>query len=897
MFLPWSARRVSLAALLVAFAPASLAQTSRLESLTYANPEVLGAQAAGSELSGRCCQPRLSEDGRHVLFVSTASNLVAGDHNGVEDLFLRDRQTGATRMVNVRADGRPGRSTTASSEVAGSVSADGRLVAFSSRQQDLVAGDSNQTADVFLHDTTTGSTVLLVTGIGGAPADAGARHPSISASGRYVAFESASTNLLAGPAGSAPQVYLLDRDSNTLERISVTPGGQPATTGGLLATVSDDGRYVAFLSESDDLVAGTGNNGVQQLYVRDRQLGQTRRLSERAGTPADGLIRAAQIAGNGGSVVFQTDATNLIAGDGNLLDDVFVVPVLGGAIMRVSVATNGSEADRASRNPTISRNGRRLSFDSAAVLAVGGTLDGSQVYLRDLDAGTTVLASVNNGGANGNGEEFDAWLSADGAVIAFNASSTNLVADDTNQFNDRFARVLEPGTTERVSLADAGGPYPAPAYAVLGTGSSASLGESTLAIRGQRQLSGDSRFLVLSTTSKVLGATQISVAGNQIVRVDRSDASVNWISRRRDGGTPLGNGASDEAAISGNGRYVVFRSSSTVMVPGDTNNAFDIFRYDVEQELMERVNLGPGNAQALGGQAFLPTVSDDGDAIAFSSTQNNLVTGDTNGAADVFVRLRTAAETRRVSVGPAGVQGNGASDFPVLSADGRYVVYTSVASNLVAGDSNALQDIFRHDLQTGETIRVSVATGGAQANGNSFVSTVSADGSVVAFTSAASNLVAGDSNGVTDVFVRDLAAGVTTRASLGPAGVQASGASSDPSISADGRYVGFLSSAANLVAGDDNLQADYFRHDRSTGQTVRLSVDPEGRQSRAPLSTITTGSLSPAGTEAVVASNVAYFELDGGAAGAATGRRVFLAQPGSAPLPPLIFANGFEPAP
>ncbi|MCU0753584.1 MAG: hypothetical protein MUE46_00475 [Xanthomonadales bacterium] len=897
MFLSLTIRRAPLAMALLVLAPIALAQTSRVESLTYANPEVLGAQGAGMDVSGRCCQPRLSEDGRHVLFVSAASNLIAGDHNGVEDLFLRDRQTGRTRMVNVRADGRPGRSTTASSEVAGSVSADGRLVAFSSRQNDLVAGDSNQTADVFLHDTATGSTLLLVTGIGGAPADAGARHPAISASGRYVAFESSSTNLLAGPAGSAPQVYLLDRDSNTLERISVTPGGQPAAAGGELATVSDDGRYVAFLSASDDLVAGVGNNGVQQLYLRDRQLGQTRRLSERAGAPADGVIRTAQIAGNGSNVVFQSDATNLISGDGNLLEDIFVVPVTGGAITRVSVASTGGESDRASRNPTISRNGRRIGFDSAAVLAGGGVLDVSQVYLRDLDAGTTVLASVNNGGANGNGEEFDAGLSADGAVIAFNASSSNLVAGDSNQFNDRFVRVLGLGLTERVSLADAGGPYPAPAYAVLGTGSSASLGESTLANRGQRQLSADGRYVVLSTTSKVVGSTEISVAGNQIVRIDRNDASANWISRRRDGGTPLGNGASEDAAISGNGRYVVFRSSSTVMVPGDTNNAFDVFRYDVEQDLMERVNLGPGNAQALGGQAFLPTVSDDGDVIAYSSTQNNLVTGDTNGAADVFVRLRTTAETRRVSVGPAGVQGNGASDFPVLSANGRYVAFTSVASNLVASDSNALQDIFRHDLQTGETIRVSVATGGVQANGNSFVSTISADGSVVAFTSAASNLVAGDSNGVTDVFVRDLVAGVTTRVSLGPAGAQASGASSDPSISADGRYVGFMSSAANLVSGDSNLQADYFRHDRSNGQTVRLSVDPEGRQSRAPLSTITTGSLCPDGAEAVFASNVAYFELDGGAAGVATGRRVFLALPASAPLPPLIFANGFEPAP
>jgi Tol biopolymer transport system component len=883
-----------LAAALASVAAGAMAQTARVDSLTYADPQVRGFQSAEADRTDRCCQPRISGNGRHVLFVSRASNVVPDDHNGDDDLFWRDRQTGATRIVNLRSDGRPARSDNTVSEVAGSISDDGRLVAFSTRQSDVVPGDTNLASDIFLHDTSDGSTVLLVRGAGGAQADAGARNPSISATGRYVAFESASTNLVAGPAGTAEQVYLLDRDTGVIERISVTPGGQPSLAGGRLATVSDDGRFVAFLSGGDDLVAGAPNDGREQLFVRDRQLGITRRLSERAGAPADDAVTRAQIAGNGSAVAFETRAGNLVPGGTSLVRDVYVVSTAGGSISQVSLTAAGTQPDRDSGSPSISRGGRRIAFDSSAVLASGGVADSQQVYLRDVDTGLTALVSLNNGGANGNDAEFEPHLSADGQVVGFHALSSDLVSTDSNQVADRFVRDLGAGLTERISLADASGPFPSHAFAVAGTGSTADPGESSLATRGQRQLSVDGRYAAFSTTSRFLGSTQITVSGSQVVRVDRSDAGVDWISRRRDGGSPLTNGSSSDAAISGDGRFVVFRSNSTVLVPGDNNNAFDVFLFDTDQDQMERVNLGPGDIQALGGQAFLPTVSDDGNAIAFSSTQNNLVSGDTNGVSDVFVRLRATATTRRASVGLAGAQANGASDLPVLSANGRFVVFTSVANNLVSGDTNGLQDIFRHDLQTGETARVSVSSGGAQANGNSFVSAVSADGEVVAFTSAASNLVAGDSNGVTDVFVRDFTTGTTTRVSVNTTGAQANGASTDPSISADGRHVGFMSSASNLVAGDDNLQADFFRHDREGARTIRLSVDPEGRQSRSPSSTITTGTLGPDGEHALFASNVTRFELDLGVAGLPTGRAILLSVPASEPLPEALFANGFE---
>jgi len=868
---------------------AATAQTSRVDSLTFANPEVRGVQSAAADHSERCCHPRLSDDGRYALFITGASNLVANDHNGEDDLFMRDRQTGTTRRINLRSDGRQGR-TGGNANVAGSISADGHLVAFSSSQIDLIDGDTNANVDVFLHNTLTGETTLAVAGTGGAIANAGASAPSISASGRFIVFVSFSNNLPPGPNAGITHVYLLDRDTGTIERISNRPDGQPSSGGGEAPTVSDDGRFVAFLASGDDLVAGVGNAFLAQVYVRDRQTAVTRRLSEVAGVPASNLVLRAQIAGNGSAVVFETDASNLVIGDTNLAQDIFLVNVSGGAISRLSVDTLGAQGTGVSRYPSMSRNGRRIAFSSQAMLT-GSDPEGETVYLRDLDAGSIVLASLSSSGVNAANVETDAQISGNGQVIAFHAFGNLVVPNDTNAVQDRFVRDLLAASTTRVNVADATGPFPSPAF---GTGGEA--GVSSLATRGQRQLSADARYAVVNTTSLFLGSTQITVPSNNVVRIDRNNGSVNWINRRRDGGSPLTNGSASDAAISGNGRFIVYRSNSTVLVPGDTNNAFDVFWFDVDSAAMERANLGPGNAQALVGQAFFPTVSDDGNAIAFSSTQTNLVAADSNAANDVFVRLRDISTTRRVSIDSFGSQANGASDFPVLSAQGQHVSFTSLATNLAAADTNGLQDVFRHNLQSGATELVSVSSSGAVANGNSFVSAISADGNVIAFSSAANNLVAGDSNGVSDIFVRDLLTGTTTRVSVSSAGVQATGSSFDPSVSADGRFVAFMSNAANLVSGDNNLQADLFRHDRVSGQTIRMSVDPEGRQSRAQsFSTITTGTLSPDGLRAAFASNVSYFVLgSGSAANSVSGGAILLSAPAIAPLPDLIFRSGFE---
>jgi Tol biopolymer transport system component len=166
--------------------------------------------------------------------------------------------------------------------------------------------------------------------------------------------------------------------------------------------------------------------------------------------------------------------------------------------------------------------------------------------------------------------------------------------------------------------------------------------------------------------------------------------------------------------------------------------------------------------------------------------------------------------TARVSLGPNGVQGNSYSFSPALSADGRFVAFESEASNLVPGDTNGERDVFVHDRQAGTTERVSVRRDGVQVRGSSYRPALSADGRFVAFVSRVHTLVPGDTNNKADVFVRDRRTGTTERVSVGPNGVQGNGRSDFPTLSADGRFVAFESEASNLGPGDTNDAGDVF---------------------------------------------------------------------------------------
>jgi archaellum component FlaF (FlaF/FlaG flagellin family) len=284
--------------------------------------------------------------------------------------------------------------------------------------------------------------------------------------------------------------------------------------------------------------------------------------------------------------------------------------------------------------------------------------------------------------------------------------------------------------------------------------------------------------------------------------------------------------------ISADGRYVAFGSAASNLVPGDTNGVWDIFVHDMVSGTTVRVSVDSNGVQSDANSQDLQ-ISADGRYVAFDSVATNLVAGDTNFAADVFVHDMVTGTTVLASVDSNGVQGNDASNRPAISADGRYVAFTSVANSLVPGDTNGLADVFVHDMVTGSTRRASVDSAGNQGNGQCEIThpgAISANGRYVAFSSAASNLVPGDTNGSRDAFVHDMVSGATTRVSVDSNGAQANASTYFVALSSDGRYAGMWSYATNLVPGDTNGQIDDFVHDMLNGATERVSVDSNGAQ-------------------------------------------------------------------
>lgn len=242
---------------------------------------------------------------------------------------------------------------------------------------------------------------------------------------------------------------------------------------------------------------------------------------------------------------------------------------------------------------------------------------------------------------------------------------------------------------------------------------------------------------------------------------------------------------------------------------------------------IERISLDL-NGNEADGQNDAPSIAASGRFVAFSSLASNLVAGDDNGWRDIFVKDTVSGEVRRVSLPIDGGEANGPSYEPSISADGTAVVFRSLASNLVQDDRNDASDIFLYDLRTGATRRVSVNLDRGEANGESLAPVISGDGQFVAFTSTASNLVPGDTNAVADVFVADLYTGLIQRVSVAGSGTQSDRDSYQPSISHDGRYVAFTSGSRTFDSRDRDEDLDVYLYDRARDSLTWISRNFSG---------------------------------------------------------------------
>lgn len=403
----------------------------------------------GAQANGASAAPGMtwhyvaqSADGRVVAFASEATNLVAGDGTAFPDVFVHDRATGETTRVSVASDGTPSNATSYDP----SISADGRVVAFWSWGNDLVAGDTNGYPDVFVHDRATGETARVSVSTGGAQGDGGSSYPVLSATGRYVAFVSSATNLVAADGNGARDVFVHDRVAGTTVRASVGAGGAEgnAAVRSDRPAISGDGSRVSFVSDATNL-APQDTNGVADVFVRDLVAGTTVRASvSSAGAQGDGVALATALSSSGRYVAFTSWAANLVPGDGNASVDAFVRDLDLGTTSRASVTSSGAEIPRgAGVFVDVSADGSTVAFVSDDDTVAGGTGQLWKVLLRS--GGATRRVDLADGGAAPASSSFNPALSSDGRYVAFWSEAPDLVASDTNGVADVF---VSPGCWE-----------------------------------------------------------------------------------------------------------------------------------------------------------------------------------------------------------------------------------------------------------------------------------------------------------------------------------------------------------------------------------------------------------------------------------------------------------------
>jgi Tol biopolymer transport system component len=749
--------------------------------------ERVSVDGGGLEANGASSSPAISTDGRFVVFASEADNLVAGDSNGVADIFVHDRQTAATTRVSLDSVGAEANGACAHP----GISADGSFVVFSSLATNLVAADSNGFEDVFLRDCVTGTTSALSTSAA-QPSDGPSRDPVISASADCIAFVSFATNLVAADTDATADILLYDRPGQQLELTSKNSVGIKANNDCSFPDLSADGSLVAFSSAATNLVPGD-SNGAIDVFQHERSNGQTSCLSVDAfGVLGNAESIAPSLSEDGRWITFQSSASNLVSDDTNGSSDIFLVDTSNGLPQRISVSSSG-EGDQDSLLPVISGDGRAVTYVSQATNLFPGDSNGLPDVLayRDLVVPEVRRTSISSAGSEGNQHSnVGTRVSADGRYVLFGSWASNLVTHDTNGVSDMFLYDLQKSKITRISVDSAGaegnGNCHDPAMSADG-GTLAFASSASNLVAGDTN--GDLDVFVHELESGITTRVSVGSLGEQ----GDDDSRGPW--------------------LSADGRYVAFYSLASTLVAGDTNDKYDVFLHDRVTGVTTRESLAPGNQQ-LFLDSIEPSLSADGQMLAFESLGAILVPGDTNLASDCFVKnLQTGAFTA-VSMDSAGTLGNQKSDDVVISADGSFCVFESNATNLVPGDTNNATDIFGYDLATGSTTRLSVDSFGHQSNGLSD-DAYQVDGRNVVFRSQATNLVDNDTNLVLDVFLHDRLTGITERVSVDPAGVEGNDVSEYCSVSADGTVIAMRSLASNLVPGDTNGVRDTFVRVRS----------------------------------------------------------------------------------
>ena len=650
----------------------------------------------------------------------------------------------------------------------------------------------------------------------------------ISADGRYVLFASTANNLAALSNGlpmpllcpARVNVFLRDRTSQTTTLVSVNLAGTGGGNGDSFpAALSTNGQYALFESSASDLVIGDTNN-VADVFRRDLVSGTTVLVGMATYlTRANGPSRGAVMTPDGRYVAFASDASTLVPGDTNGIADVFVRDLQAGTTTLVSVGARPSFTELGgSESPVITPDGRYVAFYSGATNLVAGLTNAGDIYVRDMVGGTTTWASsyarTAVQAALGAPDAFSCshTLSDDGQYVAYQANpaqygrATNGVVLRYN-LGSSLTDVIHtnatwwPGAPEDIRTLD---------------------------------MTPDGRFVAFlaNTNGPRAGGYSYPYYDTCVLVWDGQTATTTLASGDSDNSVPT-NSSCVWPSITPDGRFVLFLRSVTNLVANAPTNGYHVYMRDLQGGTTTLVDTNSNGVGSINGPITIPQMTPDGRFVCFESPDASLVAGDRNRTSEVFARDLVAGAIELISArAPAlsSVTPNGPSGLSAasLSADGRYLAFTSEADDLVLGDANGYRDVFLRDLLLGTNTLVSAATNGGAADGISTEAVISADGRYVAFTSSADNLVAGDNNSAMDVFIRDLQAGTTLLVSVDTSGTSSgNGASHLVAFSPDGRFVLFWSGARNLASGSFSGE-NLFLRDLQAGTSYALTYSGDG---------------------------------------------------------------------
>jgi hypothetical protein len=771
-----------------------------LQLVSQPHPSFVASASSGGD-SGNAI---ISADGRYVLFASTANNLILNS-NGVVipprfppslNAYLRDRTNGTTRLISVNLSGTGGGN---GDSLPRGISTNGYYVLFESVASDLMANDTNNASDVFVRDLQSGTTMFASTSLSAEAANGSSRDSVMTPDGRYVAFVSTATNLVANDTNKISDVFVRDLQSSTTTIVSVgaTPTNSAAPTSSSESPViTPDGRYVAFFSTATNLMSGVTNTG--EIYVRDLIAAQTRRASANARSIAYSLLGTSNV----------VSFCHGISADGNFVtfETVKNPPNFNtnGLILRQNMQTSVTDIVGTNANVTsgpsddfytldMTLNGRFIAF--VANVAGYSPVVRTAIYLWDAQTGTNTLISVNRDtGLVSDGVCSSPLVSSNGQFVAFVGSGTNLV---TNSLAGEFHVYIRDQQTGITKLADGD---------TNGVGSGVS--PTTFPV-----LSADGRFVVFDCVNGNLVPNDRNHAADVFVRdtVAETTELISVPDSTLTSHTPNGFSGLSPTSVSANGHYVAFSSDADDLVPGDTNGQRDVFVRDLFVGTNILVSADTNGVAAFG-ISLEPAISGDGRFVAFSSYANSLVADDTNNTQDVFLRDQQSGTTMLVSASQDGVHpGNNNSFSPVISTDGRYVLFHSKASNLTGG-SFGIENLFLRDVQQGTNYALTTATSGTGVSS----AVITPDGHFVVYAGVLSGTT-------TRLYVWDTqaAARIYTNV-ISPTAV---------SISPDGKWLAYLAgSPASLNVTDLSINSNWVASAGTFTSHPGLRFSGDGRR-------------------------------------------------------------------